>query len=181
MTVMTAVGLGCARLRRVALAAAFLLPLTPHSSQAQTDKPDPKDAAVIIKCLRAGGVKGGDRQSCVGLVSTPCLQDDQANRTTVGMDKCGDREFFVWNDILEKVSQRIHKDLDAKQRKKLESIQKSWIAARNGSCGFYWDYFKGTMAGPLVAECMADETARRVLFLLGFVEDTKFLDSASAQ
>jgi len=39
------------------------------------------------------------------------------------------------------------------------------------TCAFYWDYFQGTMASPMSAACMNEETARRALFLLGFLHD----------
>jgi uncharacterized protein YecT (DUF1311 family) len=49
-------------------------------------------------------------------------------------------------------------------------MQRAWIAARDRSCAFYWDYHQGTIAVPMVAYCMLRETARRVMFLRGFLE-----------
>lgn len=97
------------------------------------------------------------------------------------MDACGDREFFVWNDLLQRAVQRLRKDLDGAQRTKLAGMQEAWETSLGRSCGFYREYFRGTMAGPLTAQCLADETGRRVIFLLGFVDDAGFLDASDAK
>ena len=39
------------------------------------------------------------------------------------------------------------------------------------ACGFYYDYFQGTMANPMIASCSNRETARRAIFLMGFTDD----------
>ena len=47
----------------------------------------------------------------------------------------------------------------------------AWLASRAATCNFYWDYYQGTMASPMNASCVNRETARRALFLLGFLLD----------
>jgi uncharacterized protein YecT (DUF1311 family) len=159
---------------RLALMLSMLALAAP--SLAQTQKPDTRDAATIVQCLKAAAAKAGKQENCIGIVSTPCLQDDKANGTTVDMDACGDREFFVWNDLLQRTVLRLRKDLDSEQRVKLDAMQDAWETSLGRSFSFYRDYFRGTMAGPLISQCMADETGRRVLFLLGFVDDAGLLD-----
>ncbi len=95
------------------------------------------------------------------------------------MDACGDREYFVWDDLLQRAALRLRKDLDSEQRTKLDAVQKAWETSVGRSCSFYRDYFRGTMADPLISQCMADETGRRVLFLLDFINDAGFLDDKS--
>ena len=68
---------------------------------------------------------------------------------------------------------RLREKLDETQRVKLRDMQRAWIASRDRSCGFYWDFYQGTMASPMAAECVNRETARRALFLLGFLNDDK--------
>jgi hypothetical protein len=41
------------------------------------------------------------------------------------------------------------------------------------SCAFDWDFFRGTMASPMNAFCNNRETARRALFLLGFLDNAE--------
>ena len=160
---------------RFALAPAVLVLMGMSPALGEVQKPDPSDAAVILKCLKAAAEKGDKQEGCIGIVSTPCLQDDKTNRTTVDMDTCGDREFFVWNDLLQRTVLRLRKELDKEQRAKLDEMQSAWEASLARTCGFYRDYFRGTMAGPMIAECMADETGRRVLFLFGFLDGKGFL------
>jgi uncharacterized protein YecT (DUF1311 family) len=52
-------------------------------------------------------------------------------------------------------------------------MQRAWIESRDRTCAFYWDYFQGTMASPMTAFCSNRETARRALFLLGFLADAE--------
>ena len=44
---------------------------------------------------------------------------------------------------------------------------------RTRTCAFYWDFFRGTMAAPMNAFCNNRETARRALFLLGFLDNAE--------
>ena len=52
-------------------------------------------------------------------------------------------------------------------------MQLAWIASRDKTCAFYWDYFQGSMAMPMSIGCDNRETARRALFLLGFLDDAE--------
>jgi uncharacterized protein YecT (DUF1311 family) len=50
-------------------------------------------------------------------------------------------------------------------------MQRSWLDSRKHTCDFYYDYFQGSMANPMMANCGNRETARRAVFLMGFAED----------
>ena len=63
--------------------------------------------------------------------------------------------------------------LDDKQQIKLRDMQRAWIASRDKTCAFYWDYFQGSMANPMLAECVSRQTARGALFLLGFLNEAE--------
>ena len=52
-------------------------------------------------------------------------------------------------------------------------MQRAWIGSRDRTCAFYWDFFRGTMASPMSAFCNNRETARRALFLLGFLDNAE--------
>jgi len=138
----------------------------------------PPDAAASHKvqdCIKtAAGAKGAaaDPERCIGLVSGPCLEDDKT-KSTADMNACIVREVAVWDDILNESFRRLREKLDETQRVKLRDMQRAWIASRARSCGFYWDFYQGTMASPMAAECVNRETARRALFLLGFLNDDK--------
>jgi glucose/arabinose dehydrogenase len=47
----------------------------------------------------------------------------------------------------------------------------AWVETRDKSCAFYYDYFQGSMANPMMANCDNRETALRAIFLMGFADD----------
>ena len=97
----------------------------------------------------------------------PCLDDDKT-KSTADMNACNERERAVWDDILNESYRRLRAKLDTDQQGKLRNMQRAWIASRDATCHFYWDYYQGTMASPMAAYCVNRETARRALFLLDF-------------
>ena len=86
---------------------------------------------------------------------------------------CYDRERAVWDDILNESFRRLLGKLDADQITKKREMQRAWIASRDKTCGFLYDYFQGTMANPMIAACTSRETGRRALYLLGFADDAE--------
>ena len=135
---------------------------------AQAARLDAKASAVIQDCVK-GKTGSGDWESCIGKVSGPCL--DKAGGVTSAMNECIAREHAVWDDILNETFRRLREKIDAKQQVKLREMQRAWLASREKTCTFFWDYYQGTMASPMSADCMNKETARRALFLLGFLND----------
>jgi uncharacterized protein YecT (DUF1311 family) len=73
--------------------------------------------------------------------------------------------------MLNEAFRKLRDGLDDGQRAKLIDMQRSWIEARDKTCAFYYDYFEGTMANPMIANCDNRETARRAIFLMGFADD----------
>jgi uncharacterized protein YecT (DUF1311 family) len=55
--------------------------------------------------------------------------------------------------------------LEPDQQAKLREMQRSWINTRDLTCAFWYDYFQGTMANPMIAYCNNRETARHAIFL----------------
>ncbi|HZQ14278.1 MAG TPA: lysozyme inhibitor LprI family protein [Pseudolabrys sp.] len=133
------------------------------------DKPSAKDSAAVEKCIKAKTGRHWAWEQCIGIISEPCTKDDGMPDREVIV--CEDRERAVWDDILNKSYQALTKALDEEQKVKLREMQRAWIASRDKSCGFLYDYFQGTMANPMIAACTARETARRALYLRGFADD----------
>jgi uncharacterized protein YecT (DUF1311 family) len=133
---------------------------------------DTRSIEDCIKTAAPAGTSTDKAESCIGIVSEPCLNDKKATSTSA-MTACIARERVVWDDILNETFRRLREKLDDKQKDKLRDMQRAWIASRDASCAFYWDYFQGTMATPMAAECVNRETGRRALFLLGFLTDAE--------
>lgn len=136
---------------------------------AQTSKPTAKDTLAIEDCIKS---KPGKEESCIGIVSNPCLDRD-ATKSTADQNACIDRELAVWDDILNETFRRLRDKLDDTQKTKLRDMQRAWVVSKEKTCAFYWDYYQGTMASPMAAACVNRETARRALFLIGFMLDAE--------
>ena len=134
------------------------------------DKPAAKDVAVIEKCVKSKTGRNWRWESCIGVISEPCSKDEGSMSSRQVID-CYDREQAVWDDILNKSYQALLKALDADQQAKLREMQRAWIASRDKTCEFLYDYFQGTMANPMIAACKSRTTGRQALYLRGFAED----------
>jgi uncharacterized protein YecT (DUF1311 family) len=153
---------------KAALLIGVALALVPTPSRAE--KPDAADSAKVQSCIKSA--EGRERERCIGVVADPCAEDSKA-QSTAGQVACATREFAVWDDILNETFRRLRDKLDVKQRVKLRLMQRAWIESRKRSCDFYWDFFQGTMASPMSAFCENRETARRALFLRGFLDNAE--------
>jgi len=151
----------------VVLALALGAVLSPAA--AQNTRPAVKDSRAIEDCIKS---KPGGEESCIGIVSDPCLKRD-ATKSTTDQNACIDRELAVWDDILNETFRRLRDKLDDTQKGKLRDMQRAWVASKEKTCAFYWDYYQGTMASPMAAACVNKETARRALFLIGFMLDAE--------
>lgn len=133
------------------------------------------DSNAVQDCIKTSAGADADyskAERCIGLVSNPCRDNDKT-KSTADMNACVGRERAVWDDILNETYRRLGEKLDAGQKAKLRAMQRAWIASRDATCQFYWDFYQGTMASPMAASCVNRETARRALFLLGFLYDDK--------
>lgn len=153
------------RLALVLVLSALLAP--PALAQ---DKPDARASKTIQDCIKT---KASNPQGCIGLLSHPCLDDDKKVQSTADMVACSNREQAIWDDILNETYRRLRAKLDDNQQIKLRDMQRAWLANRKATCSFYWDFFQGTMASPMSAQCVNKETAQRALFLLGFLDDAE--------
>ena len=151
-----------------AIAVAALLLAPPALAQS---KPDARASATIQDCVKSKSANGTG-ELCIGIVSGPCLEKNEAP-STADMVNCVAGERAVWDDILNETFRRLRDRLDDEQKGKLRDMQRAWITARDKTCDFYWDFYQGTMAHPMRAECVNRQTAERALFLLGFLNDAE--------
>jgi uncharacterized protein YecT (DUF1311 family) len=148
------------------MVAAALTMLAVYSAHAEG--PNAADVEAITACMKSK--QGNDRAACAGVVASPCIGDEAAAADRQIID-CFAREQLVWDKMLNDAYASLHKALDDDQRVKLRDMQRSWLETRKRTCSFYYDYFQGLMANPMIANCENRETARRAVFLMGFAED----------
>jgi uncharacterized protein YecT (DUF1311 family) len=156
---------------KAGLVACAALMLTATGSRGESAKPDAADSAAVQSCIKSAS-GGPQRERCIGIIADPCVEQPDAE-STAGQVACAAREFAVWDDILNETYRRLRDALDVRQKIKLRGMQRAWIESRERSCAFYWDFFRGTMASPMSAFCHNRETARRALFLLGFLDNAQ--------
>jgi uncharacterized protein YecT (DUF1311 family) len=156
--------------KRSGIAAVLLCILAALPARAEDDKPDPRDAAAIEKCIKAKTGRNWAWESCVGTVSEPCIKDEMAMPPSE-ITACYERERLVWDSILNDSFCRLRAKLEDKQVRKMREMQRAWITSRDKSCEFLYDYLEGSMANPMIAACQTRETGRRALYLRGFADD----------
>ena len=147
--------------------AVIALVLAAPVAMAEAAKPAPKDAAAVQACLKSDRGAELDGERCIGVVADPCL--DKAN-STADMNECSGRELRVWDALLNAAYGQVREMIDAEQQIKLRDMQRAWIASRDKTCQFYWDFHQGSIASPMAAYCMVRETARRTMFLRRFLK-----------
>jgi uncharacterized protein YecT (DUF1311 family) len=136
------------------------------TAQAQTPKSKPS----VESCLATSKAKP-NTDVCIGVTSNPCIGPDEGAKRDSEVIACLDDEQKQWDRVLNASFQALVKGLEPDQQKKRREMQRYWLQSRAATCGFYYDYFDGTMANPMIANCMNRETARRAIFLKGFADD----------
>lgn len=147
----------------------FLFGAATVAGHAQTHKPTVKDVAAIRDCAKKHETDLGEieRQCLFNLVATPCTEKPEG-QSNIGTADCYRLEGAIWDDLLNENYKSLAGDLDEEQKAKLRNMQRAWIAYRDGTCGFYYIKIQGTMAQPMIAACIARETARRAVLLKFF-------------
>jgi len=142
---------------------------------ARADAPAAKDVATIGDCLRKQDKKEGsqeaDEAACLMAVAKPCMGGDETGVRSRRQIECLDRERLVWDKIINDSYKTMMNALEPGQQARLREMQRSWIQTRDLTCAFWYDYFQGTMANPMIAYCNNRETARRAIFLRIFAAD----------
>ncbi|TDQ67517.1 uncharacterized protein DUF1311 [Maritalea mobilis] len=99
---------------------------------------------------------------CVGAASNVCMEEEEGGMTTMGMSACIMREHSWWDSILNINYQNLKQVLQPSQFEDLRDAQRKWIAYRDASCAFHYNYWgEGTMRSTAFAGCMLDTTAQR--------------------
>jgi uncharacterized protein YecT (DUF1311 family) len=148
----------------------LLIVLVPSTGSAEAAKPNPRDASAVQSCLKSPRGKELNGERCIGVVADPCLK--QA-KSTADSNACADREFAVWDAMLNETYRGLMEHLEDDQKTKAREMQRAWIESRNKTCAFYWDYYQGTIASPMSSYCALREAARRAMFLKFFLDESE--------
>jgi len=144
---------------RLITAGALFVAVTAASAAGPPSAPD---LAVIEACLEKNQAVGAHRGGlCLELVAGPC-QARPGGETTRGMVMCLQRELAVWDSLLNRYYGDMIGQLDGTARTVLREAQRAWIPFRDKTCAFGPAFYEGgSIGGPLRAQCLMEETARR--------------------
>ncbi len=136
-----------------------------HDPDELTEKPGP---AGRLAAARAEAPRKSE--SCIGVVSTACIQA-AGNESNSVMLECYGRESDAWDGRLNAAYKALLVKGDGKEvADGLHKTQRNWIAFRDAACAQPAVVFQGTMAGPMSAWCVLDMTARQALWLERWLE-----------
>jgi uncharacterized protein YecT (DUF1311 family) len=156
---------------RRSLVLAMVVSLFAPSMARADDPPDPKDLRIVQACLKSKKPGTVSWEACIESAYRQCIGPDENAKPSSDVVGCLRREKLVWDQMLNDAFRKLRDGLDDSQRIKLRDMQRSWVETRDKTCAFYYDYFEGTMANPMIANCDNRETARRAIFLMGFADD----------
>ena len=156
----------------------FLVCTAAEVSQALELKTKPE---LIDQCLAEK--KQEFHETCIGLISGDCMENNDGGDTTVGMGFCMDAERIYWDAKLnstykELVTIERKNDLEAKSEgwnapeklPPLKEMQRQWIGYRDALCEYERSQWGGgTGGGPAILSCLAGETARQALLLESYI------------
>ncbi len=137
----------------------------PHGSDEMSEKAGPEGR---LAAARSAAPRRAD--SCIGVVSTACIQGE-GNESTATMVQCYGREADAWDGRLNTAYKALMANADGQDvADGLRKTQRNWIAFRDTACAQPAIAFKGTMAGPMTAWCVLEMTARQALWLEGWLQ-----------
>ena len=120
------------------------------------------DADLMTACLADLSDPSSKQTDCIGTASNVCMDTEEGGYSTIGMVQCTARETDWWDSRLNTSYTKLGETLDADLFTTLQQAQRTWIAYRDQSCGFEYDFWgNGSMRSIAHASCMLDETARR--------------------
>lgn len=123
------------------------------------------DAEVISACLKSAFADNKDARTCIGLAANACL-DNPENQSTHAMADCSRGETKIWDDLLNAEYKRLLGAVEGKAKDAVVKAQRQWVGLRDMDCSVPYELFEGgTMAQPIGADCVMENTAERMLQL----------------
>jgi uncharacterized protein YecT (DUF1311 family) len=130
-----------------------------------------EDIAAIQGCLEKHRNREQRGRECVGLLAEPCAREARS-KSAAAVVACHVREHLVWEDVLSRTYEQVRAKVDAAQSGKLHESQRAFTEARRRSCDFFWEFYRGPLAGPQAESCYRRTTASRALDLMILNEGT---------
>ena len=134
---------------------------------------------LLIEEREEGRPELAEREQCIGVAASACMENTEGGHSTMGMNGCLDAEWQYWDGRLNAhYSQAMAqaKDFDADMataengllsaEETLRGMQRAWIAFRDAKCDYVRSQWSGgTGQGPAMLSCLMVETGRQALWL----------------
>ena len=122
------------------------------------------DSAVIEACLKSADADNGKPRDCIGRLADACL-DKPENQSTHAMSRAAPTaEAEIWDRLLNTEYQRLLGAVEGKAKDDIVKAQRQWVGLRDADCAIPDELFDGgTMAQPIGANCVMENTAERML------------------
>lgn len=134
--------------------------------------------AATLQCLSAAQTTA-DKRDCIGRSAELCMEATPMGGSTVGMGGCLDREFTLWDGMLNanyreakakaKANDDEMKEIGATvplMEPALRDMQRAWIPFRDATCDFELSQWGGgTGGGPATIGCMMRLTGEQAIYL----------------
>jgi len=120
--------------------------------------------AILEKCVDTERAAGRSGRVCIGKVTEPCkAKAENAHRD----DKieCDEREFVLWNLLLQKETAALEKHLDPQQRRTFRQAQDLWVKYQSDDCRLPYVLFSQERAKFIGQACTIELKAARALQL----------------
>lgn len=148
------------------VACVLIIPANANNHLDQFEDPVLGLAQGLEGCMQAAATRNQSKYACIGSSSDTCVARPE-NQNTAGMEICNLNEMRAWDSLLNTYYQILRKDGSFRG---LREIQRAWISYRDLKCDLFDVVYEGgSLARVLRADCMRQETARRVLDLYPFV------------
>ena len=133
----------------------------------------------VLDTCYASANADGSHASCIGMLSTSCMDNEEGGHSTLGMTFCTLAEAQVWDKYLNIEYQQtmaalkqmdadtaVHFPEFANRAETLRDAQRAWITFRDAECGLaYAMWGSGSMRNIASASCRLDMIAKRTIEL----------------
>jgi uncharacterized protein YecT (DUF1311 family) len=153
------------------LALTVTAPMPAHAAGSGSAVVSAADLATLDACLASAVAEDRSPDTCIGQISSPCLDAPDA-ASTAAMVGCLGREAEAWDQVLNREYVVAMRNPERRVRTALQQAQRAWLTSRERTCGL-WGALEatgqtGTMGRLEGASCWSDETARRALLLFNW-------------
>ena len=133
-----------------------------QNNDSTRDQSDQADADRMVKeCIDEHDGLNRDMADCIGVYADDCLEQER-KFTTSNMRQCVNREFQVWDELLNRDYQTLMESLTSDEHKsKLREAQRHWIKFSKSFCRLPVEINGGTLSFISADRCMMELTARQ--------------------